>query len=88
MLDKIITPEDAAKLLAEIVPTWEKRKKLYESVQRTKRAIKEYEMEFFMGAIAAMNRMNRTEDSSITSCIPRKVLKATIQNESIAEALS
>lgn len=80
--------KDAHVLLVKIIPTWEARKKLYDSIKANKRTIRDHELEFFMGAITLMDRINREIDSRVIgSCAPSEVRVAAIQNESIVEAL-
>ena len=87
-MQKIDTKE-ADKLLNEIVPIWEQRKANYVRQRKTKRSLIDLELEFFMGAVAVLDRVNATHEGSPQdgSCLPPSVWAAAIRGESIAEVL-
>lgn len=84
----LIESKKATEILKKLVPIWEKRKEMHKDGGRTPRILLHLEIEFFLGAVAALDIINKEEKDDIKyTCLPPAVWTSVVRNESIADAL-
>ena len=86
---KLFQSAEASDVVKALIPMWEKRKASHIEGGRTKKTLLHLEIEFFLGAVAALDQLNKFNDPNLKySCLPPRVFVAATRGESIVESYS